>query len=74
MKRERERERESVCVCVCVCVCIPVLETSFPKWLSGTEPLPHTSGPCVRPRVCSVLRAHVQFCQFDKADATADVQ
>ena len=22
----------------------------------------------------SVLRAHVQFCQFDKADATADVQ
>ena len=31
--------------------------------------------PCVRPRcVCSVLRAHVQFCRFDKADATADVQ
>ena len=29
--------------------------------------------PCVRPRcVCSVLRAHVQFCLFDKADATAD--
>ena len=31
--------------------------------------------PCVRPRcVCSVLRAHAQFCRFDKADATADVQ
>ena len=31
--------------------------------------------PCVRPRcVCSVLRAHVQFCWFDKMDATADVQ
>ena len=30
--------------------------------------------PCVRPRyVCSVLRAHVQFCRFDKADATADI-
>ena len=31
--------------------------------------------PCVRPRcVCSVLRVHAQFCRFDKADATADVQ
>ena len=31
--------------------------------------------PTNRPRcVCSVLRAHVQFCRFDKADATADVQ
>ena len=31
--------------------------------------------PCVRPRcVCSVLRPHAQFCRFDKADATADVQ
>ena len=31
--------------------------------------------PCVRPCcVCSVLRAHAQFCRFDKADATADVQ
>ena len=26
----------------CVCVCIPVLVTTFPEWLSGTEPLPHT--------------------------------
>ena len=31
--------------------------------------------PCVRPCcVCSVLRADAQFCRFDKADATADVQ
>ena len=32
--------------------------------------------PCVRPRrVCSVfMRAHVQFCRFDKADASANVQ
>ena len=31
--------------------------------------------PCVRPGcVCSVLHAHAQFCRFDKADATADVQ
>ena len=31
--------------------------------------------PCVRPHcVCSVLHAHAQFCRFDKADATADVQ
>ena len=29
----------------------------------------------VRPRcVSSVLRAHAQFCRFDKADAIADVQ
>ena len=61
---------------VCVCVCIPVLVTTFPEWLSGTEPLPHSHpAPCVRPHcVCSVLRAHAQFCRFDKADATADVQ
>ena len=31
--------------------------------------------PYDRPRcVGSGLRAHVQFCRFDKADATADVQ
>ena len=31
--------------------------------------------PCARPLcVSSVLGAHAQFCQFDKADATADVQ
>ena len=46
----------------CVCVCIPILVTTFPEFLSDTEPLP----PCVRPRcVCSVLRAHAQFCRFD---------
>ena len=33
---------------VCVCVCIPILVTTFPEWLSGTEPLPHTPG-AVRP-------------------------
>ena len=27
-----------------------------------------------RTGVGSVLRAHAQFCRFDKADATADVQ
>ena len=60
------------CSCRVVCVCIPIPVTTFPEWLSGTEPHP---APCVRPRcVCSVLRAHAQFCQFDKADATADVQ
>ena len=48
-------------------VCIPI----FVKWLSDTEPLPHIPGAG---RVCSVLHAHAQFCRFDKADATADVQ
>ena len=58
-------EMVSQCVCVCVCVCVPILVTTFPEWPSGS----------VRPHcVCSVLRALVQFCRFDKADATADVQ
>ena len=62
-------------MCVCLCVSIPVLVTTFPEWLSGTEPLPHTPSAVRRPRcVCSVLRAYAQFCRFDKADATADVQ
>ena len=25
-------------------LCIPILVTTFPGWLSGTEPLPHTPG------------------------------
>ena len=58
-----------------MCVCIPILVTTFPEWLSGTEPLRTHPAPCVRPHcVCSVLRARVQFYRFDKADATADVQ
>ena len=58
-----------------ISVCIPVLVTTFPEWLSGTEPLPLPPG-AVRPSsyVCSILCAHAQFCRFDKADATADVQ
>ena len=31
-----------------ICVCIPILVTTFPEWLSGTEPSPHTHG-AVRP-------------------------
>ena len=59
----------------CGCVCIPILVTTLPEWLSCMEPLPHTP-VAVRPSRCvySVLRAHVQFCRFDKADATADIQ
>ena len=54
-----------------VSVCVPILVTTFPEWLSGTVPLPHTP---VRPRcVYSVLRAHVQFCRFDKEDAVSDI-
>ena len=29
-------------------MCIPILVMTFPEWLSGTEPLPHTPG-AVRP-------------------------
>ena len=40
-------------------MCVPILVTTFPEWLSSTEPLPHTPAPFVRPRcVCSVMRAH----------------
>ena len=45
-----------LCVCVCVCVCIPFLVTTFPEWLSGTEPLPHTR------RRASVHVVYVVFC------------
>ena len=27
-----------------LCVCVPILVTTFPEWLSGTKPLPHTPG------------------------------
>ena len=58
-----------------MCVCVPIFVTTFPEWLSGTEPLPHTPGAVrLSSLCCSVLRAHAQFCRFDKADATADVQ
>ena len=33
----------------------------------------HT-GAGIRPRICSVLCARVQFCRFDKVDASADIQ
>ena len=35
-------------------MCIPILVTTFPEWLSGTEPLPHTPG-AVRPSSCFVV-------------------
>ena len=34
---------------------------TFPEWLSGMEPLPHTTVPVV---FYSVLCAHVQFCSL----------
>ena len=36
------------------CVCIPILVTTFPEWLSGTEPLPHAPA--------SVLSVFVVLC------------
>ena len=57
-------------------VCIQILVTTFPEWLRSPQYgtiAAHTRR--VYPRcVCSVLRAHVQFCRFDKAGATASVQ
>ena len=40
---------------VCVCVCIPILVTTFPEWLSGTEPLPHTPGAVCPSPLCFVV-------------------
>ena len=38
-----------------MCVCIRILVTTFPEWLSGTEPLLHTPG-AVRPSsLCFVV-------------------
>ena len=37
-------------------MCVPVLVTTFPEWLSGTEPLPH------KPGAVSVLVVFVVFC------------
>ena len=58
-----------------VCVCIPILVTTFRHSVSGSVVWNHCRthlAPCIRPHcVCSVLHAHVQFCRFDKADATA---
>ena len=34
------------------CVCIPILVTTFPEWLSGTEPLPHTPGAVRQSSLC----------------------
>ena len=55
---------------VCVCVCIPILERR-----SRVAQRYGTIAAHTRRRVSvRVVFAHVQFCRFDKADATADVQ
>ena len=58
-----------------MCVCNPVLEQCSPSgsvvWTMATHARCLAS-VLVMFVVC--LRAHVQFCWFDKADATADVQ
>ena len=57
--------------------CVSEFQFSSRRSPSGSAVRNHcrTPAPCVRPRcVRSVLRAHAQFCRFDKADVTADVQ
>ena len=64
-------------ILVVICV-MCVIQFSSRRSPSGSAIRFHVrahSVPRVRPRcVCSVLLAHVQFCRFDKAYATADVQ
>ena len=57
---------------ISVGVCNPILVMTFPEWLSYTEPWPHAPGAVGLSSSC--LRAHAQFFQFDKADATTEVQ
>ena len=53
-------------------ICDPILVMTFPEWLSMAA---HTRRHVSVLVVFAVfLRAHVQFCRFDQADATADVQ
>ena len=60
---------------MCVCVCSNSRKRRSPSGSAVRNHCRTHPAPCVRPRcVCSVLRAHAQFCRFDKADATADVQ
>ena len=35
-----------------MCVCIPILVATFPEWLSGMEPLPHTPGTVSSSSLC----------------------
>ena len=45
-------------------LCIPIIVTTFPEWLSGTEPLPHTPG-AVRPSaLCLYLIPPVLYVVF----------
>ena len=59
-----------------VCVCVySNSRNDIPRVAQRYATIAAHQAPCVCPRcVCSVLRAHAQFCRFDKADATADVQ
>ena len=49
----------------CWC-CNPILVTTFPEWLRGTELWPRTPGAGASILVV-FLRAHAEFCRFDNA-------
>ena len=36
-------------------MCIPILVTTFPEWLSSTEPLPHTPGAVCPSSLCFLV-------------------
>ena len=66
-----------MCVCVCVCVCVwSDSRNDVPRVAQWYETMTahnrRRAFVLVMFVVC--LLAHVQFCRFDKADATADVQ
>ena len=75
--RNIPRSKWNVCVCVCVCVYVysnsrndvPRVAQRYGTIAAHTR---RRASVLVVFVVC--LRAHAQFCRFDKADATADVQ
>ena len=66
-------ELQAMCVCVCV---YSNSRNHVPRVAQryGTIAAHTPRRASVLVVFVSVLRAHVQFCQFDKADATTDVQ
>ena len=55
---------------ICVCVCSNS-RNNVPRVVQRYGTIAAHTAPCVRPRcVCSVLRAHVQFCRFNQIRRT----
>ena len=73
----RQQTNQVIYVCVCVCVCVYSNSRNEVPWVAqwyGTIAAYTRRCASVLVVFAVFLRACVQFCRFDKADATADVQ